>query len=485
MSRIKWNYELVKELIESEGFELISKEYINTKSKLIIKCSKGHEFSVAFSSFKNNPKCHVCSGYKFNYDYVKEYIESQGYKLLSKSYVNNHTKLLIECSCGHRFYMQFNNFKFGQRCPKCAGVEKLTYDEVKSYIESFGYKLLSDKYINNSSKLLISCPDGHVFEMIYNDFKQGRRCPKCVGRSFNYTEVKQYIESFGYELLSDAYTIAKEKLTLKCPSEHIFKMSLTKFKQGHRCLECHNISLSNKMKHDYNYVKKYIEDENYKLLSNTYTSNKHKLKLMCPKGHIFEMTFDSFKRGCRCTKCYDLTRGNYARLSHDYVKTYIESKGYKLLSNVYVNNSSKLLMECPDKHVFKMSFGKFQQGQRCPKCINKSAGENRIREFLSKNNINFKREFRFDDCRCRNTLPFDFYLLDFNVLIEFDGVQHFEIIDYFGGLDAFIKLKIRDTIKNIYCDKNDIKLIRIPYWEFDNIEKILDTEINKNYFKAS
>lgn len=479
MSRIKWNYELVKAFIEDMGFNLISKEYIKTKSQLNIKCSKGHEFSVSFASFKKNSKCPICEGYKFNYEYVKEYIESQGYKMLSKKYVNNNTKILIECNKGHKFEMQFNNFKYGQRCPKCAGVEKLTYEEVKGYIESFGYKLISDTYVNNSSKLKILCEEGHIFYMGYNDFKQGKRCPKCVGKSWSYDEVKEYIESFNYELLSKEYITAKEKLVLKCPNGHIFKMSLTKFKCGQRCVECHNIKMSNKMRHDYNYIKDYIESFGYKLLSNEYINNKNKLILKCPKNHVFQMTFDNFKRGCRCTTCYDMTRGNSKRLTYDYVEEYVSSKGYKLLSKKYKNNSSKLLFKCPNGHIFSMNFAKFKQGRRCPKCINKSSGENRIKEFLLNKSIDFKREHRFDDCKCKNTLPFDFYLVDYNTLIEFDGIQHFEIIDYFGGFDAFVKLKIRDTIKNIYCEKNNIKLIRIPYWEFDNIEEILNRELIK------
>ena len=74
-------------------------------------------------------------------------------------------------------------------------------------------------------------------------------------------------------------------------------------------------------------------------------------------------------------------------------------------------------------------------------------------------------------------LPFDFYIPDLNITIEYDGRQHYEIIDYFGGLDGFIDTKIRDTIKTIYCKENNIKLIRIPYWDFDKIEKILEKEL--------
>ena len=78
-------------------------------------------------------------------------------------------------------------------------------------------------------------------------------------------------------------------------------------------------------------------------------------------------------------------------------------------------------------------------------------------------------------------MPFDFYLPDYNLLIEFDGIQHYEIRGHFGGYDGFVDTKIRDTIKNIYCKDNNIDLLRIPYWDYKNIENILVNKLKLNY----
>ena len=67
-------------------------------------------------------------------------------------------------------------------------------------------------------------------------------------------------------------------------------------------------------------------------------------------------------------------------------------------------------------------------------------------------------------------LKFDFYLPDYNCCIEYDGKQHFEPIDYFGGKNGFIKTQERDDIKNQYCKNNDIKLIRIPYTDLKKLD---------------
>ena len=95
-------------------------------------------------------------------------------------------------------------------------MKKKSYEEVKAYIESFGYELLSTEYINNSTKLDIICPKGHKFKMAYTNFQQGQRCPICADKSnadkqrLSYDEVKNYIERFGYKLLSKENIRAKE-----------------------------------------------------------------------------------------------------------------------------------------------------------------------------------------------------------------------------------------------------------------------------------
>ena len=75
-------------------------------------------------------------------------------------------------------------------------------------------------------------------------------------------------------------------------------------------------------------------------------------------------------------------------------------------------------------------------------------------------------------------LPFDFYLPQYNLIIEYDGEQHFKPISVFGGEDAFWTTVTHDAIKNQYCEDNDIDLLRIPYWEFDNIEKLIKDKLN-------
>jgi len=105
----------------------------------------------------------------------------------------------------------------------------------------------------------------------------------------------------------------------------------------------------------------------------------------------------------------------------------------------------------------------------CPNC-NRSKGEVYISRTLDNNNIKYisQKPVNIEEVVYR----FDFYIPSLDIFIEFDGIQHFKPIDYFGGIDSFKKCKINDSIKNGWIDHNKYKLIRISY--NDDIKKSLD-----------
>lgn len=115
----------------------------------------------------------------------------------------------------------------------------------------------------------------------------------------------------------------------------------------------------------------------------------------------------------------------------------------------------------------------------CGHC-NISKGEDKIEQILQKNNIKFERQKTFDSCRNINLLRFDFYLPDFDILIEYDGIQHYQYKanSDWNTKDNFEKTKINDSIKNKWCKDNNIPLIRIPYTKLDTLcieDLILET----------
>lgn len=110
-------------------------------------------------------------------------------------------------------------------------------------------------------------------------------------------------------------------------------------------------------------------------------------------------------------------------------------------------------------------------------CIQKSKGEDKIKILLNKLNINYIYQKTFKDCYNPKTnylLRFDFYLPDYNILIEYDGEQHFDVRKHGWFTEkAYQEIKERDQLKNKYCREKNIPLLRIPYTDY-NI-------LNENY----
>lgn len=251
-SGIKLTYDYVKDRIESvDGYKLLSTEYKNAFTKLEIMCPEGHKFGMKYNDFQQGHRCKLCyhlktgNRCKLQYDDIKKYIEIEGYKLLSDAYKGNKKKLHIKCNKGHMFYMSYNSFSSGQRCPRCNGGSRIPYDEIKEKIESFGYKLLNDNYKNNKEKLKISCPEGHMLKMSYSHFQQGNRCFVCSRkkiaekRKLPYKEIKEKIEVENYSLVSKEYKNTFTKLEIMCPNKHMFEMTFANFfHHKQRCPIC-------------------------------------------------------------------------------------------------------------------------------------------------------------------------------------------------------------------------------------------------------
>lgn len=132
-------------------------------------------------------------------------------------------------------------------------------------------------------------------------------------------------------------------------------------------------------------------------------------------------------------------------------------------------------------HKYKATPSKFSNERRCPQC-NESKGEQSIRWHLDNKDVIFEREYSFEGLVGvgGGLLRFDFAVFsdnnDLEFLIEYDGEFHFK---KFYEEQNFEELQIHDERKNQYCKDNRIPLLRIPYWDFDNIEELLFEKLNE------
>jgi hypothetical protein len=243
----KLTYNFVKEQFEKEGYTLLSKKYVNWKTKLEYRCPNGHEHSISWHNWKAGYRCPYCADDKKRTSIciIKQSFEKEGYELLSKEYKNNKTKLKYKCPKGHIHYIRWNDWKSGKRCYYCNGNIRLTYDFVKSSFEEEGYTLLSNGYKNNNTKLDYICPEGHTHSITWRDWSTGYRCPYCAGNvKLTIEYVREQFKKEGYTLLSKEYINSSTKLSYMCPYGHVHEITYGNWRSGWRCPTCKGISLS-------------------------------------------------------------------------------------------------------------------------------------------------------------------------------------------------------------------------------------------------
>ncbi len=145
----------------------------------------------------------------------------------------------------------------------------------------------------------------------------------------------------------------------------------------------------------------------------------------------------------------------------------------------YLSNQMKVMITCPIHGDFEQKPLIHLQGRGCSLC-NDSAGETEIVKFLNKYKINFERHKKFKGCKNGLELSFDFYIPSIRTCIEFQGKQHFEPLEDFGGAETYQMLKVNNKIKEEYCEDNYINLIRIKYDQFNDIYRILWDNLKNN-----
>ena len=283
---------------------------------------------------------------------------------------------------------------------------------------------------------------------------------------------------YDYSLVD--YKNSHTKVKIICPIHGVYEqVPYTHMNAGGGCNKCaiefkaRNLSLT---KEQFINKSNQIHNNKYDYSLSEYKNNSTKIKIICPIHGIFEQKPMSHLAGNGCSTC-----GGTKKLT---TKEFIEKAeivhgnryDYSLVE--YINASKKVKIICKEHGVFKQNLIKHVSAkQGCPKC-RKSKGENQIKLFLESNDIGYIGEKTFEECKNILKLPFDFYLPNYNICIEFDGEQHFKPRERFGGIESFNEQKLRDKIKTEYCIKNNIKLIRIKYT--DDIIEILKTELCLN-----
>jgi len=350
-------------------------------------------------------------------------------------------------------------------------IKTIKFIEKSINIHGDRYDYSSVEYINSSMKVKIICSEHGVFLISPKHHLYGRGCQICTKniktKEKNFIKKSKIIHDNKYDYSLVEYYNNKKKVKIICPEHGIFEQIACNHMNGAGCSKCSGNYKSNT--EEFIIKSKEIHGDKYDYSLVEYKNWLDNVKIICPEHGIFEQIPNNHLRGKGCIYC----AGNYKSNTEEFIEKSINIHGdkydYSLVE--YENCGTKVKIICNKHGEFLQKPDNHLGGSGCPTC-RESKGEIKISNILDDYKIKYERQQKFKGCINIKKLSFDFYLPEYNICIEYDGRQHYEPINEWGGEKEFKNIKIRDNIKTVYCKENDIKLIRISYKE--NIEDKLE-----------
>lgn len=354
-------------------------------------------------------------------------------------------------------------------------------EEIDKLLMSFGATLI--EYIN-SKNIIIQDNEGYKYKANKSNMLRSNKLPhRFRGNPFVIENIKTYLKNIGstLSLISMDYIDCKHKLKFVCRihSDKVQEKTLDDvITQGGRCKYCYYESIGERCRVDDDVLKLLCDQKKLIYVDRFVKNQETHIRYMCPihtnKG-IQEISLTHLKdKAIGCPYC-----SGWYKNTIDFASEIENIHPYIEITGTYKGAESHVDCKCIIcGHTWSPLARSLKNGEGCPFC-KMSKGEKRIKLFLDNHNIHYTYQKRFDGCFDQYLLPFDFYLPDKNLVIEFDGEQHFMPVDFANkGLvwakEIFQKIAHHDNIKNNYCFENGIKILRIPYFNFDNIEDILN-----------
>lgn len=378
--------------------------------------------------------------------------------------------------------------------------EKFT--EVSRQLHGDKYDYSKVVYVDYKQKVTIICPEHGEFQQSPNKHFHGQGCIHC-GRAktgkIKRSNLDKFVEKSRvkhgdkYDYSKVVYETTHENVIIICPNHGEFEQTPASHQSGSGCPECYEENgrgASQKYTQEqFIEMSKKVHGEKYDYSKVVYINSQTKVTICCKVHGEFYQKPNSHLMGMGCQLCAAVVNGLKCRLSQEEFLERANKKHnglYDYSETSYKNWDVPLKIKCRVHGDFFQSVASHLRGSGCPKCCH-SWGELKVQKFLQDNNIEFVREKRFSDCKDKRELKFDFWIPLYNLLIEFDGLQHFpdEVKNkkFYKTFIASVENDIirRDKIKNEYCLKHGIRLLRIKY--NDNVHLTL-LRYFKEYLKV-
>lgn len=492
----------------------LSDVYKDNKTKMLWLCKCGNEFERSWASFQRGNVCTKCAvrasgkyDYEKTWEDILEYFDNKGYELLTKSYDTSLSILEYICP-KHRdrgiletTWARCKSKNTG--CPYCRDesnglLRRTPEDEIISLVENKGYIYDHTEYgVKPHTRIYFYCK-GHYKEGLQNvglaDLKKdSQNCCFCNNRVIPQNKFLERVKKVNPNIsIIGTYISMHDNIECECLIDGtIWNPSAQSICIGQGCPTCarERNRLSKQKTHE-EFVKEVYDKygDNIIVLSQ-YTHARESVVCKCTIDNtIFEVVASGLVHSYTkpCPTCRGLqTSQRCIKTNDEFLKQLKDINPNIIPLEPYINDHEKILCNC-QIHNYQWYVAPQKILHRrtgCPKCASYH-NENYICNILDKWGYKYVLQKRFDDCRDINVLPFDIYIYDFNILLEYDGEGHYFPIrrgkmteeEAQKSFETTVK---HDIIKNNYCKSKKINLIRVPYWEAENMEYYLFDQLIK------
>lgn len=407
----------------------------------------------------------------------------------------------IECECNicsHKWSASAEHIREGCGCPKCASKnnglnQRLSHESFVSEIKKKSPSISIDsEYEGLSNRIKCHCLIcGHHWTPRAGELKAGNKCPECAKESRRQKLIKSHEDfinrlseiNHNIKILSP-YKMAKEKVQCECLiCGNQWDATPAKLLCGRGCPECAKTNRGLKSRKKYDDFDAEVAKINPKIevLSNYIKTTEH-VKVRCKEcGNVWNILPGNIFNGKGCPICKRVENGLRCRSTHEeFLEKLSNVNNTVILLSQYETSITKVKCQCKIcGSEFEATPQSLLSGRKCPHCASSSA-EIKTKTILDNWHINYEKPYRYDDLRGIGGRPlsYDFYLPDYNLLIECQGGQHDHPVECFGGEKQFEIQQEHDKRKREYAKSHNIPLLEIWYWDFSNIEDILTRELH-------
>ena len=406
-------------------------------------------------------------------------------------------KVWWRCKQGHEWQAVIYNRTAGNGCPYCSGKLPIVgkTDLLSQYpfvAQEWNYEKndkLPQEYTSGShQKVWWKCKQGHEWQAVINERTCGIGCPYCsghlpiIGETDLATTNPELLKEWDYNRnskLPQCYkSYSNAKVWWKCKQGHEWQAIIYDRTRGIGCPYCSGklpiVGKTDLATTNSELLKEWDYNRNSKLPQCYKSYSNAKVWWKCEKGHSWATRIADRTRNVNCPYCSNrkilvgfndfetwCLRNKRLDLLHEW--NYDKNVGIQP-NSVMKGTNKKVWWKCDYGHEWQTSplaRTDINKLNGCPICAG-SKGERFISDFLSRKNIAYDCQYTFSDYPIR-FYRYDYYLRNYNVLVEFDGVQHFQEVKFFTKSMSFEKRVTVDNIKNEYAFERKKPLLRIPY----------------------